>query len=143
MAGLRTRLRHVTPSHNICCNGISQDVKRLTAAGTVPDFHRIPLLHNPAAKIHIQRVQHKKRGKIFRLFLIGGSRCKLPYYQKGYLLKVIPDDISLVLIPTVRTLIRIYRFGRHINLTSRSIIIEYIIIITRIWWGCSLAIDTC
>lgn len=45
---------------------------KITAAGTVPDFHWIPLLHNPGANI---RNWHKKRGKILRFFL--GSRIPL------------------------------------------------------------------
>ena len=37
---------------------------KFTAAGTVPDSHRIPLLHIP---------ENKKRGKTLQLFLIGSG----------------------------------------------------------------------
>ena len=60
MAGLRTRSyrlgRTPTPSHSLTAMAYCGRILKHTAAGTVPDSHRIPLLHNPAANLHkIQR----------------------------------------------------------------------------------------
>ena len=45
---------HPAPSHSISAAMAScRYVLRFTAAGTVPDLHRIPLLHNPDANISV------------------------------------------------------------------------------------------
>ena len=63
---------------------------KFTAAGTVPDSHRIPLLHVP---------EIKKRGKTLQLFLIGsggGNRTARPSgYEPDELPTALPRDIGL------------------------------------------------